>query len=97
MLTSGFTEDEVTGAKQEWQEEQTRRRQREAFLMVQFSNRALAGQTLAGVASFERRVAGLTPAAVNSAMRRYLDPGKFSTVEAGDFAGHPPKEIPVKP
>jgi zinc protease len=34
---------------------------------------------------FERRIAALTPAEVSAAFRRYIDPDKFSFVNAGDF------------
>jgi zinc protease len=34
---------------------------------------------------FERRITALTPAEVSAVFRRYIDPDKFSFVNAGDF------------
>jgi zinc protease len=46
-------------------------------------------------AQLEKWVADLTPDAVNSALRSYLDPSKLSIVKAGDFANKPPKMEPI--
>jgi zinc protease len=34
----------------------------------------------------DRRIAALTPEQVQAAFRKYIDPSKFVTVAAGDFA-----------
>jgi hypothetical protein len=41
-------------------------------------------------------VQGLTVADLNAAMKKYINPAKISSVEAGDFKNHPPKAM-VKP
>jgi zinc protease len=44
-----------------------------------------AGRTFDWDRDFEAKIAALTPAQVNEAMRRYLDPARLSLVAAGDF------------
>ena len=43
------------------------------------------GRTFAFSKAFEDRLATLTVAEVNSALRKYLDPAKLTGVKAGDF------------
>ena len=43
------------------------------------------GRTFAWDIDFEQRIAALTAADIQAAMRRHLDPAKLSVVKAGDF------------
>jgi zinc protease len=43
------------------------------------------GRTFAWDADLESKIAALTPAQVNAALARYIDPAKLSLVVAGDF------------
>jgi zinc protease len=43
------------------------------------------GRTWAYSRQFEERLAALTAAEVNAALRKYVDPAKLTTVKAGDF------------
>jgi zinc protease len=49
------------------------------------------GRTFAWDAEFEKKIAALTPEQISVAMRRHIDPSKFTIVKAGDFAKTPPK------
>jgi zinc protease len=42
-------------------------------------------RTFAWDLEFESKIAALTPAEVNAALKRHLDPKKLSIVSAGDF------------
>jgi zinc protease len=57
------------------------------------SSQALTGRTMAYNAQIDSWVAALTPADVNAAVRKYIDPAKISVVRAGDFKNKPPKAI----
>jgi zinc protease len=46
---------------------------------------AFLGRSLAWDASLEAKIRALTPADVNAAVRRHIDPSKFVVVKAGDF------------
>jgi zinc protease len=70
-------------------------RSSDAFLAGLFASQALTGRTMTYNAQLEKWVADLTPDAVNSALRSYLDPSKLSIVKAGDFANKPPKMEPI--
>ncbi len=93
----GFTEEEVEKAKQGWLQQQLQTRSVDGALVTLFSNQAVTGRTMAFNAQLEKWVAALTPADVNAAMRRYLDPAKISMVKAGDFASHPAKPAVIIP
>jgi zinc protease len=44
-----------------------------------------AERTFAYYAELEKKITALTPAAVNAAVRKHLNPKQLITVEAGDF------------
>ena len=62
--------------------------------------RAFADRTLAWDAALETKLTALTPAAVNEAVKRHLQPAKITKVFAGDFtraqagAAAPPQAPP---
>jgi zinc protease len=91
VLKEGFTAEEVEKAKQGWLQQQLQSRSSDSFLTNLFSSQALTGRTMTYNSEFEGWVAALTPDAVNSAMRKYIDPSKITIVKAGDFANKPPK------
>jgi zinc protease len=66
----------------------------EARRMARTQDRALVGRlglysfakrTFAWDVDFEKKIASLTPAQVNAALRRHVDPGRLSIIKAGDF------------
>ncbi len=83
--------EEVQKAKEGWLQSRQVTRAQDPSLAGQLGNNLFVGRTLAFDADFEKRVAALTPDAINAVMRRYIDPTKISVVKAGDFAkGKPP-------
>ena len=89
MLRDGFTATEVQQAKEGWRQSREVGRAQDQSLAGTLASYLFYHRTLAYDADLERRVEALTPEQINAAMRRYLDPAKFTIVEAGDFAHHP--------
>jgi zinc protease len=89
MLRDGFTAEEVQQAKAGWLQSREVTRAQDQQLASTLMGYLFYHRTLAYDADLERRVQALTPAQIDAVMRRYLDPAKFTIVEAGDFAHHP--------
>lgn len=94
-LKDGFSQDELDKARQGWLQQNTLVRSRDASLAGTLNNDLFVGRTMAYDSTLEARVRGLTAAGVNSAFRRFIDPAKFITVEAGDFDKKP--AVPAHP
>ena len=95
VLKDGFTAEEVQKAKEGWLQSRQVTRSQDQALAGQLGNALFVGRTLAFDAEFEKRLAGLTPEVVNTAMRKYIDPSRLTIVKAGDFAKG--KSEPAKP
>ena len=96
-VKDGVTADELAKAKQGWLQARQQSRSRDAELVSRLSQQTYQQRTMAFDQALEDRVAALTPEDVNAAIRRYVNPAKFTIVKAGDFKGKPPKPMPVKP
>ncbi|MFI5234849.1 MAG: M16 family metallopeptidase, partial [Gemmatimonadales bacterium] len=92
-LKDGFSQEELDKARQGWLQQNELGRSRDGGLAGMLSNDLYVGRTLTYDAALEARVRALKPGDVNAAMRRYIDPGKFITVEAGDFDKKPPQAV----
>ncbi len=84
-LKDGFTADEVEKAKKTWLEERAVARAEEASIANLLMTRERWGRTLDWDAKMETAVAALTPAQVNDAFKRHVDPAAISIVKGGDF------------
>ncbi len=91
MLRDGFTATEVEQAKAGWLQSREVSRSQDMMLVNMLGSYLFYNRTLAFDAALERRVAALTPEQINAAMRKYVDPARFTIVEAGDFAKAPPQ------
>ena len=96
-VRQGFTAEEVEKAKQGWLQQQLQNRSSDAFLAGQLAGQSQTRRTMGYNDQLEKWVAALTPADVNAAMKKYIDPAKISIVKGGDFANHPPKPKTVIP
>lgn len=96
VLKDGFTQDELDKARGGWLQQNLQTRSSDGALVTKLTGQYITGRTMAFDADFEKMVMGLTVADVNAAMKKYIKPAKISSVEAGDFAKHPPKAT-VKP
>ncbi|HEU5358558.1 MAG TPA: pitrilysin family protein [Gemmatimonadales bacterium] len=92
-LKDGFTQDELDKARQGWLQQNELMRSRDAALAGTLTSDLFVGRTMAYDSTLEARVRGLTAADVNAAFRRFIDPAKFITVEAGDFDKKPAQPV----
>ena len=83
--TAGFTDEEVAKAKSSWLQEETVARSEDMMLLGQISSNAYWGRTLRWTADMEKKVAALTAAQINAALKKYFDPATITIVRAGDF------------
>ena len=93
-VRDGFTADELNKAREGYLQQRQLQRAQDGSLAGMLANYLFLGRTLAFDTQFERRIAALTPAELNAAMRRYIDPSKITIVKAGDFARKAPPAQP---
>jgi Predicted Zn-dependent peptidases len=93
-IRDGFTADELNKAREGYLQQRQLQRAQDGSLAAMLANDLFLGRTLSYDTEFERRVAALTPATLNAAMRRYIDPAKITIVKAGDFAKKAPPPQP---
>ena len=86
VLRGGVTADELAKAKSGWLQEYAQERSNDDELASQMAARREYGRTFRYDAELENRVKGVTIEQVNAALRKYLVPGSFTVVRAGDFA-----------
>ena len=87
LLKSGVTPDELTSAKQGYLQSQEVTRTEDSSLVRILTENLRAGRTMKYYADLERAIQAATPARVNDAFRKYIDPKRLVIVEAGDFSG----------
>ncbi len=85
VLKDGFTAEELQAAKSGWLQDQQMGRSQDRELAGLLASELEAGRTLAYTSELELKVQSLAPDQVQAALRKYLDPNKFSVVRAGDF------------
>jgi zinc protease len=83
----GFADTEIEEAKSGWLQQRQVQRSGERELAQTLAQREEQERTLAWDTELERRVGDLTPAELQAAIKKYVDPKKVSVVVAGDFAG----------
>jgi zinc protease len=82
----GFAPDELAAAKSGWLQSQQVGRSQDFELANLLSRHLFNGRTFAWNADLEKKVSALSPAEVDAAVRKWIDPAKLSVVRAGDFA-----------
>lgn len=85
ILNKGFTPEEVEAAKKSWAQLQKVTRAQESNLASLLSSRRYWNRTLAFDADLESKIMALTPAQLQAAVRKHLDPSQLSFFRAGDF------------
>ncbi len=85
VLYQGFTEKEVTAAKQGWQKSQQLGRASDDELSAKLANYQYLGRTPMWDADLEQKILALTPEQLQQALKRHLDPTRLSVFTAGDF------------
>ena len=82
----GFTADEVAEAKKAVLDARLIARSTDAQLMQFLAQHEQLDRPFRWDADLEARIAALTPAEINAAFRKHIDPNGVSIVKAGDFA-----------
>ena len=89
MLDEGFTEAELKDARSGWLQGRSVSRSQDRELVSRLQSYRFLDRTLAWDAALEARVATLTVADVNAAVKRWIRPQDLTIVEAGDFRAKP--------
>ena len=84
-LRDGFTQQELDADRNGWLQSQQVSRAEDASLARMLNTRAFDGRTLEWDQALEQKVKTLTPAEVEQAMKRTIDPADFTIIKAGDF------------
>nr|WP_222613778.1 pitrilysin family protein [Undibacterium seohonense] len=85
-LAEGFTEAELTEAKKGWKQAEEVGRTQDAGLAGQLASYLAINRTMKFDQAFEAKVAALTLAQVNDALRQLIKPEQISIINAGDQA-----------
>jgi zinc protease len=86
VLRDGFTEVELAAAKKGWKQSEEVERTEDGPLARRLAAYLKLERTMAYDQDLEAKVAALTVAQVNQALRQHLKPVGLSIVSAGDFA-----------
>lgn len=86
VVTEGFTADEVDQAKKGWLLSRQRNRGTDSNIAGTLAAMLFIDRTFAWEEELDRKVASLTAADINAAMKKHLTPDKISFFKAGDFA-----------
>ena len=86
VLREGFTEAELAEAKKGWKQSEEVERTEDGPLARRLSSYLHLERSMAYDKDLEAKVAALTIAQVNQALRENLKPGGLSFISAGDFA-----------
>jgi len=84
-VKGGFTAQELDAGKKGLLEQRRLARTQDRALASRITSYLFLGRTFAWDADLESKIAALTPAQVNAALAKYIDPAKLSLVVAGDF------------
>ena len=99
----GFTAAEVRDAARAYVEQRRLARTQDRALAARIGEYSFVGRTFAWDVAFEAKLASLTAAEVNAAVKKYVDPSRLAVVAAGDFKksaasadpGSPPAAAPA--
>ena len=84
-LRDGFTAAEVRDAARSYLEQRKLARVQDRLLTARIAEYSFSRRTFAWDVAFEAKLASLTAAEVNAALRKYVDPSRLALVAAGDF------------
>ena len=85
LLRDGVKPDELQKAKTGYLQQQQVMRTTDAMLAASLAENIYLGRTMKFQADLEENIKKLTPDAVDTALRKHLDPKRLSVVTAGDF------------
>ena len=85
VIEEGFSAEEVETAKKAFLQERQVNRSQDRSLAQQLARNAQYGWTMARDAELERKIAALTPADLNAAVKRRINLASISYFKGGDF------------
>lgn len=85
ILTEGFSAEEVAKGKKAWLQAQQVQRTQDQALLGMLSGYEYHGRRMEWGAQMEGKVAALTVAEINAAVKKYVDMSALSIVKAGDM------------
>ncbi|ODT99692.1 MAG: hypothetical protein ABS79_04200 [Planctomycetes bacterium SCN 63-9] len=85
LLKDGITAKELEAAKAGYLRQEEVGRTNDSSLVVTLGQNLYLNRTMKYDAELEEKIRKLTPEMVNAALRKHLDPKKFSAVKAGSF------------
>jgi zinc protease len=94
-LKDGFTDQEIKEAKSGYLQGRQVSRAQDGPLANRLSQDLFLKRTMKWDTDLEAKITALTPAQVQAALQKYIDPAKFVIIKAGDFAGA--KSAPAQP
>ncbi|MFN8890433.1 MAG: M16 family metallopeptidase, partial [Cyclobacteriaceae bacterium] len=86
VVTTGFTEEELTAAKSGWSQSRSVSRSQDGGLAGTLNNYLFIKRDLKWDEEFEKKVMALTVDQVNAAAKKYLKYESMNIIKAGDFA-----------
>jgi zinc protease len=86
VLNAGFSADELRDAQTGWLQGRNLSRSQDRELVGRLASYLYLDRTLEWDEDFEKRVAALSPEAIQAAFARWIKPQALSIIEAGDFA-----------
>jgi zinc protease len=92
VVREGFSEEELQKGKEGMLQSRQLRRAEDRALASKLAQNAFLNRTLEWDAALEAKIRSLTPADVNGAVRRHIDPSQFLVVKAGDFKQAKPSQ-----
>jgi zinc protease len=84
-IKDGFTDTEVSQAKEGYLTEQKQYRSREQWLCSTINSNLYQNKTMSYQADLEKKVEALTPKQIQEALKKYIDPKKLTIIKGGDF------------
>jgi zinc protease len=84
-VRDGFSGEEIEAGKRSVLEARRLARSQDRALAQRLGHYLFVKRTFAWDVDFEKKVAALTPAQVNAALRRHIDPARLAVVVAGDL------------
>jgi zinc protease len=85
VLNEDFSAKELEEAKSGYLQGRQVSRAQDRELVGTLAHYEFIGRTLAWDAEFEQKIQALTAAQIRAALRKHLDPAKFTIIKAGDF------------
>jgi zinc protease len=89
-IKEGFTAAEIEQFRGGYLQLRSQQRANDNELVGTLVARRFTGRTMTYDEEFEKKIAALTPAEVNAALKKYIDPKRIIIVRAGDFVKNPP-------